>query len=210
MTIKKKQANSMLKKYGVKYYVNDKNFVDKSDQTKLKKYDNKKYVNPTAAQETKKLKYGDKNYNNHEKVINTCIKKYGVNHVMQSKEIFEKQQSKLYGSKKYKHLYYRGSYELLFIKEFEKLFPITDLQNCFPVKYNFNNKTHIYFPDFLFVSKKIIVEIKSSWTYDNNGKNETLRNINDIKWDAAMLIKNHSFVPLKSKNEIKLFFNLIN
>lgn len=131
-----------------------------------------------------------------------------VNHVMQSKEIFERQQVSGYGSKRYKHLYYRGSYEFLFIKEFEKYFDINNLENCFPIKYNLNGKDNIYFPDFLIRNKNIIIEIKSSWTYDNNGKNLKLREINNKKWDAANNLKNYTFIPLKSKDEINLYFEL--
>jgi hypothetical protein len=128
---------------------------------------------------------------------------------MQSKEIFEKQQSKSYGSKKYKHLYYRGTYELLFITEYEKKFDINELENCFPIKYKINNENKIYFPDFLIKPSKTIIEIKSSWTYDNNGKNKNLREINEKKWEAAKSLNEHNFFPLKSKDEIKLFVKML-
>jgi hypothetical protein len=128
---------------------------------------------------------------------------------MQSKEIFQKQQSKCYGAKKYKHLYYRGTYELFFIKKFEKRFKLTDLENCFPIKYNINNKCKIYFPDFLIKTKNTIIEIKSSWTYDNNGKNIALRDVNHKKWEAAKSLKDYKFLPLISMSQIKLYLKLI-
>ena len=55
----------------------------------------------------------------------------------------------------------------------------------------------------------MIVEIKSAWTYDNNGKNKELKEINDKKWEAAKSLNDYTFFPLKSKNEIKLFFKLL-
>ena len=208
-SVKEKQKESMVKNHGSEYYVTTKRFIKQSDKTKKGKYGNPKFVNPKKGKKTKLERYGDENYNNHEKYIETCIEKYGVKHVMQSKEIFEKQQSKCYGSKKYKHLYYRGSYELLFIKEYEKRFDIDDLTNCFSIKYEMDGKTKIYFPDFLITPKNLIIEIKSPWTYDNNGKNEELRNINNKKWEAAQLLNDYDFLPLKSKDEIKLWFELL-
>lgn len=207
--VKDKIKKTMLINHGVESYTKSDDFINKSKKTKNDKYGNPIYVNPTKGKKTKLKRYGDENYNNHEKYINTCIEKYGVEHVMQSKEIFEKQQSKCYGAKKYKHLYYRGSYELLFITEFEKNFPIETLENCFSVKYNYEQKNKIYFPDFLIKNKNIIVEIKSSWTYDNNGKNEELKKINNKKWEAAKSLNDYTFFPLKSKNEIILFINLL-
>jgi len=208
-TVKQKQKQSMVENHGSEYYVSTKDFIKKSDKTKLEKYNNPKFVNHKKSMKTKLERYGDKNYNNHEKYIETCIERYGVEHVMQDKEVFEKQQSKCYGSKRYKHLYYRGSYELLFIKEFEKRFPITDLDNCFSVRYDMDGKTKIYFQDFLIKPKNLIIEIKSMWTYDNNGKNDELRNINNKKWEAAKSLVDYNFLPLKSKGEIKLWFELL-
>lgn len=208
-SVKHKIELSILKNHGVKSFTVSNNFKVKSSLTKKIKYGDPTFVNPSKGKETKLLRYGDSNYNNHDKFIDTCIERYGVEHVMQNKTIFEKQQLSGYVSKKYKHLYYRGTYELLFIIEFEKRFDINDLENCFSIKYNYNNKDKIYFPDFLIKSKNTIIEIKSSWTYDNKGNNEELRNINDKKWEAAKSLSNYSFFPLKSKDEIKLFIQLL-
>ena len=134
-----------------------------------------------------------------------CRKEYNI----KNKEIFEKQQLNSYGLKKYKHLYYRGTYELLFITEFEKLFDINDLENGFAIKYYNEGKPKIYFPDFIIKSRNKIIEIKSSWTYDNNGKNYLLKMINDNKWEAAEALPNYSFFPLKSKDEIKIFIKML-
>ncbi len=207
--VKEKIKKTMIKNHGVKSYTLCDDFKDKAKKTKIDKYNNPTYVNPMKGNKTKLDRYGDKNYNNHDKFVQTCIEKYGVEHVMQTKEVFEKQQLSCYGAKKYKHLYYRGSYELLFIIEFEKRFPIENLENCFPIKYNDDGKTKIYFPDFLIKNKNMIVEIKSRWTYDNNGKNEVLRNMNLKKWEAAKSLTDYTFFPLKSKDEIKLFVKML-
>lgn len=208
-TVKEKIKNTMVENHGVTSYTLSNDFKCKTKKTKTIKYNNPTYNNPTKVKETKLKRYGSENYTNHEKYIETCIEKYGVEHVMQSKEIFEKQQLNCYGAKKYKHLYYRGSYELFFITEYEKYFNIEDLVNCFSIKYEVNGNKKIYFPDFLIKDKNMIVEIKSAWTYDNNGKNKELKEINDKKWEAAKSLNDYTFFPLKSKNEIKLFFKLL-
>ena len=207
--VKDKIKKTMIKNHGVKSYTLSKNFIKKSDNSKKNKYGDPKFVNTEKSKQTKLERYGDRNYNNQEKYIDTCLDKYGVKSVMQNKEIFEKQQLNIYGSKKYKHLYYRGTYELLFITEFEKKFDINDLENGFAIKYKYNDKMKIYFPDFVIKTKKTIIEIKSSWTYDNNGKNFELKNINEEKWKAAKSLSNYTFLPLKSKEEIKLYINML-
>jgi hypothetical protein len=207
--VKEKIKKTMIKNHGVESYTLSKDFIKKSDKSKNDKYGDPKFVNTEKSKQTKLERYGDKNYNNQEKYIDTCLEKYGVKSVMQNKEIFEKQQLNIYGSKKYKHLYYRGTYELLFITEFEKKFDINDLENGFAIKYSHNNKTKIYFPDFIIKSKNIIIEIKSSWTYDNNGRNIELRNVNKEKWKAAKSLSDYTFFPLKSKEEIKLYIKML-
>jgi len=207
--VKVKQKESMMDKYGVPYYTKANEFDGKARETKLERYGDDTYNNHTQAKETKLERYGDEYYNNHEKFIETCIERYGVEHVMQDKEIFEAQQKQCYGSKKYKHLYYRGTYELLFIQEFEKLYPIETLENGFAVKYTHEGKDRVYFPDFLVTTNNLIVEIKSAWTYDNNGKNESLREINHAKWQAAKSLEGFKFITLKSKGEIRNYFELL-
>lgn len=212
-SVKKKQRDSMLKNHGVEYYVTSNEFYDKASKTNLNNLGVPNPMQSKAVQnkvaKTKLERYGDERYNNHEKFIETCIERYGVEHVMQDKEIFERQQKECYGSKKYKHLYYRGTYERLFIKEYENRFPIESLENCFAVKYTYDDKEHVYFPDFLITTNNLIVEIKSSWTYDNNGKNESLREINHAKWEAAKSLEGFKFIALKSKGEIKNYFELL-
>ena len=53
----------------------------KSNETKLKKYDNINYVNVDKNKKTKLERYGNSNYNNQEKVSNTVLQKYGVRNI---------------------------------------------------------------------------------------------------------------------------------
>jgi hypothetical protein len=44
---------------------------------------------------------------------------------------------------------------------------------------------------------------------DNNGTNEELRHINNKKWEAAKSLNDYTFLPLKCKSDIMLWFDLI-
>jgi len=104
---------------------------------------------------------------NHIKQKQTCIEKYGVEHVMQVEEIFNKQQKASYRCKKYNDkLHYLSKYEEYFLNLINDLGLINNVQNGFAVRYIYNDKNKIYFPDFILEvnNKKYIIEIKSSWT----------------------------------------------
>jgi hypothetical protein len=93
----------------------------------------------------------------------TCIKKYGVKNAQQDKNIFEKQQHHSYYSKKYKNtnVYYRALYELDFLEKYFNTY--SDIQNGPTIKYKFNRKSKIYFPDFYIPSLNLIIECKNSY-----------------------------------------------
>ena len=88
---------------------------------------------------------------------------------------------------------------------------IENVQNGFAIKYNYKN-SKIYFPDFILEvnDKKYIIEIKSTWTYDNCGKNMELKEKNDAKFLAGSLVEGYVFKVFKSKEEILQFINKLN
>jgi hypothetical protein len=98
-----------------------------------------------------------------EKKIQTYLKHFGVKHNMQNKECFEKQQKAAFNVNYYKNtnIYYRGSYEFDFLEKYLEKYP--DIQNAPFIKYNFDNKEKIYYPDFLIASLNLIVECKNSY-----------------------------------------------
>jgi len=97
------------------------------------------------------------------KTKKTNLKKYGVENVSQNFEIFKKQQINGFKLKYYENtdIYYRGSYELDFLKNFINNLP--DITNTLSIKYKFNKRNTVYFPDFYIPSLNLIVEIKNSY-----------------------------------------------
>lgn len=100
------------------------------------------------------------------------IDRYGVDHPTKSREIFEKAQSTAYHTFKYKDtdLKYQGSYELDFIEYCcsRNIY----IENGPSIKYEMLNKSRVYHSDFLIRDMNLIVEVKSTYTlnddYDEN------------------------------------------
>ncbi len=148
---KKKRSSTNIKRFGV-----SNPFANKEIQNKLKNISIKKYGTDNI--------FGSEEFKKSMKVYN--LEKYGVEYISQVPELYMKQQKS--GYRLYFHedtkLYYRGTYE----KDF--------LDFCFNnkiivnqgkrIKYYFENKEHYYFSDYYLESKNLIVEIKSSWTYN--------------------------------------------
>lgn len=81
---RQKQANQI--KFGVDFYPNHSDFVNKQKKTKLLKYKNENYNNVEKSKQTKLLRYNDKNYNNIEKYKKTNLKKYNNQNFSKSDE----------------------------------------------------------------------------------------------------------------------------
>jgi hypothetical protein len=151
-------------KYGNANNFLNNNFKIKSKEKKLIKYNDENYNNFVKNKITKFKTYGDENYNNSNKRKITIFERYGVEHQMHNIEIFNKQQLKLYHSQKYNDdIYFRSTYEKYFLDLMKKNNLINNVKNCFSIKYIFENKQKIYYPDFLleFNNNKYIIEIKS-------------------------------------------------
>lgn len=80
----KKMQQTCLKKYGVTNPYASKEVQNKIIQQNLKnfgvKYNTQRKDMINKTKQTKKERYDDENYNNREKVKQTCLKKYGVEH----------------------------------------------------------------------------------------------------------------------------------
>ena len=151
------------KKYGYSSSLKNKEVRERGKKTKKERYDNENYTNMEKMKQTKKEKYGNENYNNPEKNKMTCLEKYGVESVMQNKNLFEKNQRSSFKLKQFRNtnINYRGTYELDFLEHFYDKY--RDLQNGPTIRYIFNNKNKVYFPDFLIPSLNLIIEIKNSY-----------------------------------------------
>lgn len=157
-TIKNKIKQTNLLKYGFDVAIKNKTIRDKIKKTNLLKYG---VDNPSKSQPVK------------EKTKCTNIQKYGFEWPNQNQEIYNKIQIGKYKTKKYKDLFYKSSYELDFIKFCE--IKNINLRNAPSIKYTYNNTNKIYFPDFFLPEHNLIVEIKSTYTFNKE------KELNDLK-----------------------------
>ena len=128
----------------------DNQFLNKRVETYIKNYG---FVNPMPSNYIKN------------KSKNTCIERYGVKSPMQSAIIFNKQQKSGLKTQKHKksNLSYQGTYELDFLERYYDKFNIGKIE---PIQYKYNDKYHYYHSDFYIPEYNIIVEIKSTYTYN--------------------------------------------
>jgi hypothetical protein len=102
----------------------------------------------------------------------TNLKKYGVENISQLDRIKiiknEKCCKTAFKFKNFKNtnLYYQGLYELDFLEKYYDKYP--DIQRAPTIRYTFNNKNRIYFPDFYIPSLNLIVECKNSYLADRD------------------------------------------
>lgn len=213
---KEKSSETNLYKYGAEHPLQSDEIKNKVHNTCLKKYG---FTTPLKSEEiknkiskTKKIKYNDKNYNNRKKYKETCLEifgfenpmsnidvqkkfkksmleKYGVEFGSQNEEVFQKMLKNGYKINKYKDLYYQGEYELDFLNKYYNI----GIKRGKSIKYYFDNKTHIYFPDFFYDKLNLIIEIKSTkWYEENLEKN--------IAKQRACLDQGYNFIFIFDKN----------
>jgi hypothetical protein len=125
------------------------------------------------------------------KIKKTNINKYGVEFVSQNEDIHLKQH-KGYIIENYNGLYYRGTYEKDFIDFcIIKNLKIENFNKT--IDYEINGIKRKYFPDFYYKQNNLIIEVKSSWTY------EIEKEINEAKKDAS-ISKGFNFIFIIDKN----------
>jgi hypothetical protein len=163
-----KTKETCLKKYGESNISKTKIFKEKNKQTCLKKYG---VENPYQSEiikekckKTKLKKYNDENYNNPEKNKKTCLEKYGVENPSQNIKIYNKGLKTRFLIHKFRNtnLWYQSSYELDFLEKYYDKYP--EIIRGPSIKYFFEGKNKVYYPDFYIPSLNLIIEIKSSWT----------------------------------------------
>lgn len=176
-----------LEKYGVENSLNIEGVREKIKQTNLEKYGVENAAQSNLIQKkfesTMLKKYGVKNIMKNKKfstvqqtkMKKTMLKKYGVEHAIHNHNIFKKYINRLYHYKIYtwqtgETVKLQGN-EPCVLKEledrgykFNEL--ITDVKDMPIILYEFEGKTHRYFPDFFIPSENLIIEVKSEWTLD--------------------------------------------
>jgi hypothetical protein len=103
-----------------------------------------------------------------DKIKKTMLERYGVDHPMKNLEIFNRAQKNSYRTIKYKHseLYYKGTYELDFIEFCIK--NEINIENGPTIKYFLNLKDRRYFSDFYLPEYNLIIEVKSTYTFNDD------------------------------------------
>ena len=211
-----KQENSCLEKYGFNYPAQNKDVYGKVSKSCLDKYGVDHYSKTEEYKDRYKKtcleKYGVDSSNSDERVKEkmrkTLFKNYGVYHPTQNGEIFSKSQRNSFKIHTYNNtnLTYQGSYERYFLEFMDDKGLLNDISNGKSYNYKFNNKVRVYHSDFLF--NNITIEIKSSWTYNRNNKDELLQLKNETRWQTVRDLGD-DIVILKSKEEIKNYVDNI-
>ena len=173
--IKDKKRSTCTKNYGVDIPAKSDIILKRMSETCLKKYGFPYFAQTEECKEnyikTCLKKYGVKNIFQVKNLVkDSLIRKYGVDHPMRDENIFYKQMTSSYSVKVYNGLYYQGSYELDFIKYCE-LNNIT-ISKISPISYD---NDRMYFPDFFIESINLIIEIKSSYTYEKELQKNLLK-----------------------------------
>lgn len=159
--VKEKIINAHLEKYGVTNYTKTKDYIIKS-------------------KETYRLKYGVDNFTKtkeyKEKEIQTNLAKFGVSYASQSQEIKDKVRKTflekfgttnfyLYHKYFYDNEYFDSSWELAFWI-YNKYNNIDIKRNNIGLEYFFENKKHLYYPDFII--NETFYEIKGDMFFEND------------------------------------------
>lgn len=103
-------------------------------------------------------------------------------------------------------LYYQGSYELYFLELIDEKGLLESVRNGRSYDYEFLGENHVYHTDFVYDGKDI--EIKSDWTYNKNGEDKFLQEINEAKWQSVRSC-GEEIVVLISKIRISEFVVLL-
>jgi|SRR6266568_2290662 len=120
------------------------------------------------------------------------VKKYGVEWAMQSPTLLDKNR---HGAFKTETVVIEGrefrcqGYEAKFLRNCSRFgLAIDDLTDDVPsIPYiDIGAKRRRYVPDFLCISSGMVVEVKSTWTYDGCGKRSELRENNRAKMKGVL------------------------
>lgn len=201
--IKDKIRETNLSKYGVENPFQLEEFKNKIKETNLSRYGSEYPLQSIIIKEkvkkTNLKKYGVCHVFQSIAYRESCINRYGVDNPMKNLGIFKKSQKSGYKIKSYNdNLYYQGTYELDFLNFCKKLNIIDLIERGPTIKYN---DSYVYFPDFFIEKYNLIVEIKSTYTYNlHKDKNEKKR--------EACTNYGYDFLFITDKNYIEFLTKL--
>jgi hypothetical protein len=149
--MKENQKNTSFDKYGT-WFVNTSSYKKKVKETSIEKYGVDDYRKSDVFKN---------------KVRDTIYERYGVLNLSHMTHEFKKSWfgNKINGLHQPSNLKYQGTYELDFI---EKYYNKVVIEKINPIQYKLNENNHYYHPDFYLPKYKLIVEVKSSYTYESD------------------------------------------
>ena len=177
-----KTKQTTLKKYGVEHYAQTQECKDKIKQTCLDKYGVEYYTQTQEHKDKTKLtcldKYGFENYAQtqecKDKIKQTCLDKYGLSSVNQVHDIICKQHSKFKINNKIYDSKWEYVFEQYLIRNNINFIYHPDIS----FEYFYDNKKHLYFPDFI-INGKELIELKGLHFFENfNNQNKMINPYN--------------------------------
>lgn len=169
----KKYKETCLKKYGVDNISKIPQTHDKIKSTNLEKYGVTSFTKLESFKEDHKKKmidkYGVDSFSKTDEWLrkqkSTSLRKYGFENASQSPSVFSKQQRGRYEILQFQetNLYYQGSFELDFL---EKYYYRLEIVKGISIEYNYRGNRKKYFSDFFLPYYNLVVEIKSTYTYN--------------------------------------------
>lgn len=208
--IKEKIRKSNLEKYGsvapipfgsdkFKKIIKEKYGVDnisKSDDIKRKKeltcLKHFGFLNPLESKEIR------------EKIKQTMIQKYGVEHALQYPEFFNKSKYKYF----YNNIKFDSSWELAFWIYNKEYLNKNIIREPCKFEYYFNNKKYIYYPDFSI--DRIFYEIKGDHFFENRKMINPFNRKDDNRMQEKYNCMISNNVKILLYNDIKPMLNYVN
>lgn len=147
--IKEKTKETLIKKYGVEHISQNEEIKRRVKQIHQQKYGGMLLASKLLKEKSKQI----------------MLERYGVENPAQNLEMQNKRSETALRLKRYKqtNLTYQGSYELDFLNRY---FDKIEIENGSTIRYKYENKNKVYYPDFFIPAYNLIVEIKSSWWYN--------------------------------------------
>lgn len=172
--VKNKRKKTNFDRYGVESFMSTEEFKLKSKKTSIEKY-GVDSPNKSDIVKQKKINNMIKKYGfisnsmteeSKRKLVETNLERYGVEYPMQVLEFAEKQLKNAKKIIRYNdNLYYQGSYEKHFLDYLNNKGLIDIIKRGPCIKYDFEGKERIHYPDFYIDEYNLIIEIKSSYYY---------------------------------------------
>ena len=182
--IKEKIKNTNLERYGTEYYMQTEESKEKYKRICLEKYG---YENAAQSPEIK------------EKIKKTNLLKYGVENASQSYEV----SCKLHNKFKINDKCYDSKWEYLF----EKYLIKNNIEYVYHpniyFEYYYENKLHIYYPDFL-INNQELIEIKGLHFFENYNINNRMINPYNRDLDDLAEAKHQCMI----KNNVKIITDI--